>query len=190
MKKVTISEICIIGLAIFSMLFGAGNIMLAINVGMRAGFHFTWANFSFILTSVIMPIAGLIAVVLFNGDYNEYFNRLGKIPGQALIFLIMLIIGPLNVIPRIITLSHTMLEQFLPNNSLAPFAIAFLLLTFLATVKESKVISLLGRIISPTLIIALLVIIVVGMFKTGTVIPTTSSLWEIFWRESKYGFVK
>ncbi|HBR70440.1 TPA: hypothetical protein DIC20_01780 [Candidatus Dependentiae bacterium] len=189
MKKVTISEICIIGLAIFSMLFGAGNIMLAINVGMRAGFHFTWANFSFILTSVIMPIAGLIAVVLFNGDYNEYFNRLGKIPGQALIFLIMLIIGPLNVIPRIITLSHTMLEQFLPNNSLAPFAIAFLLLTFLATVKESKVISLLGRIISPTLIIALLVIIVVGMFKTGTVIPTTSSLWEIFWRESKYGFV-
>lgn len=189
MKKVTISEIWIIGLAIFSMLFGAGNIMLAINVGMRAGAHFTWANFSFILTSVLMPIAGLIGVVLFNGDYNAFFNRLGKIPGQFLIFLIMLIIGPLNVIPRIITLSHTMLEQFLPQNSLAPFAIIFLFLTFLATFKESKVISLLGRIISPTLIIALFIIILVGAFKTGTVIPATNSLWEIFWRESKYGFV-
>jgi branched-chain amino acid:cation transporter, LIVCS family len=189
MKKITVTEIWIIGLAIFSMLFGAGNIMLAINVGMRAGFHFNWANFAFLLSAVIMPIAGLVGVILFNGDYNKFFNRLGKIPGQFLVFLIMLIIGPLNVIPRIITLSYTMLEQFLPSNSLAPFSIAFLAITFLATFKESKVISLLGKFISPTLIIALTAIIGFGILKPGSIIPTDSTIWNIFLRESKYGFV-
>jgi len=189
MKKLTITEIWIIGLAIFSMLFGAGNIMLAINVGMRAGLHFSWANFAFLLSAVVMPIAGLVGVILFNGNYNKFFNRLGTIPGQLLVFLIMLIIGPLNVIPRIITLSYTMLEQFLPSNSLAYFSIAFLAITFLATFKESKVIGLLGKFISPILIVALTTIIGFGIFKSGSIIPTDSSIWEIFWRESKYGFV-
>jgi len=87
MKKLTITEIWIIGLAIFSMLFGAGNIMLAINVGMRAGLHFSWANFAFLLSAVVMPIAGLVGVILFNGNYNKFFNRLGTIPGQLLVFL-------------------------------------------------------------------------------------------------------
>jgi len=188
-QKITSSQIWIIGLAVFSMLFGAGNIMLALNIGMRNGQHFYWANAGFLLTAVVMPIAGLIAVILFNGDYNAYFNRLGKIPGQLLVFLIMLIIGPLNVIPRIITLSHTLFENFLPANSLAPFTVLFLLLTFFATVKESKIISLLGRIISPLLIVTLTIIILVGIIKPGITIPTTTSIWDIFWRESKYGFV-
>jgi len=189
LKRFSLSQIWIIGLAIFSMLFGAGNIMLAINVGMRSGQHFWWAITGFILTSVLMPIAGLVSVVEFNGSYNKFFNRIGKIPGQLLVFLIMLIIGPLNVIPRIITLSHTLFERFLPANSLGYFTIAFLLLTFLATIRESKVIELLGKIISPTLIISLIVIISVGLYITGHHIPVAETTWNIFLRESKYGFV-
>jgi branched-chain amino acid:cation transporter, LIVCS family len=189
MQHFSFSKIWIIGLAIFSMLFGAGNIMLAINVGMRSGQHFWWAIAGFILTSVIMPIAGLVSVVEFNGSYDKFFNRIGKVPGQMLIFLIMLIIGPLNVIPRIITLSYTLFERALPENSLPFFTIAFLALTFLATVRESRVIELLGKIISPTLIISLIVIITVGMYFSGHYLPTTDTIWHVFWRESKYGFV-
>src|SRR5580692_3107817 len=97
-----------ISLAIFCMLFGAGNLIYPLSVGRLAGSLAVFGIIGFFITAILLPLAGLVSMILFDGNYKAFFYRLGKAPGAFLIFVSMLIIGPIIVIPRCITLSHTM----------------------------------------------------------------------------------
>jgi LIVCS family branched-chain amino acid:cation transporter len=120
MKNVRLKHIISTGLAIFSMLFGAGNLMYPLQVGMVSG-PLTWIGMiGFAITAVCLPIAGLIGMLLFNGDFRAFYYRLGPVAGSILLFISILIIGPMVAIPRITTLSHTIIfanyygVQFMP----------------------------------------------------------------------------
>ncbi len=188
MKKLFRSDIITTGLAIFSMFFGAGNLMFPIKVGLVAGNQTPWAMVGFILTTVLLPLAGLIAIILFQGDYLEFFYRAGRIPGIILTFICTFIIGPLIAMPRIVTISYTVISPFIPFMSLAVFSIVFLFMTFLATYRESKIVKLLGLVISPLLLASLIIIIVKGLFTKTTVIQTDQLAWDMFWYNLKYGY--
>ncbi len=165
MKRLFQSKSITVGLAIFSMFFGAGNLIFPLYVGLQSGNLNLWGVSGFIVTGVILPLLGLIAIILFNGDYNAFFNRIGKEPGFFLLLFCMLIIGPFVAMPRIVTLSHIMVAPFLANIPLVVFTILFLGCTYLGTYKESKIINLLGNYISPALVISLLIIIVKGLLS-------------------------
>ena len=160
------------GLAIFSMLFGAGNLIYPLMVGLAAGSLTPFAIFSFLASATALPLLGLFAMILFEGNYNVFFERIGKRAGQAIIFICMMIIGPIIAIPRITTLSFTMIAPFLTNIPLfhnsnqysAPlFILIFLGITFLATYKENRIIEVLGAFISPVLLASLGLIILKGL---------------------------
>lgn len=176
------------GLAIFSMLFGAGNLMYPLQVGMMSGDKIVWGIISFILTAVILPVMGFVGMILFNGDYHSFFYRLGKIAGSCMIFLCMLIIGPLLVIPRIVTLSHTMIAPFLSTTPLGDidytsscvFALIFLSVTFLITYRENRIMSILGNIISPLLLLSLAIIITKGLLFHGEIMHNAESIFKVF----------
>lgn len=188
MKKVTTSDIISTGLAIFSMFFGAGNLMYPIEVGMKSGSQGVFGIAGFIITAVLLPIAGLVGMILFNGDYNAFFNRLGKITGQAILCICFLVIGPLIAIPRIVTLSHTMIGPFLPiaflkevtPGSAFIFGLLFLGITFLATFRENRIVQLLGYVISPLLLLSLAIIIIQGILSADVVIPNTTPALTVF----------
>jgi LIVCS family branched-chain amino acid:cation transporter len=108
----------------------------------------------------------------------------------------MMIIGPIVALPRIVTLSHVMVAPFLPLESLQDitpfssliFAILFFGITFLATYRESKIVKLLGTVISPLLLGSLGIIISVGIAKaTIPTTPITSSL-RLFFRDLIIGY--
>src|SRR5439155_12268350 len=153
----------VIGLAIFSMLFGAGNLIYPLLVGIQSGKLTPIGMFGFLLTATLLPLLGLIAMILFDGNYRAFFHRIGHVPGEFLICISMLIIGPGICIPRITTLSHIMVAPFLPIPLLQEFtpfssfvfALIFLSITFFATYKESRIIDLLGKVISPLLLLSL-----------------------------------
>ena len=89
MKSIFKSEALSIGLAMFSMFFGAGNIIYPLAVGQYAGDQNFYAMLGLIITAAIMPIAGVIAMILFEGDYRAFFGRLGKVPGFLLALIII-----------------------------------------------------------------------------------------------------
>jgi len=187
MKTVSHSFIVSTGLAIFSMLFGAGNLMYPIAVGMQSGSHVILGLTGFCLTAVLLPLAGLIGMILFNGDINAFFNRLGAGAGQLLLFACMLVVGPLIAIPRIVTLSHTMMSPFLPFSflhepgivSIAIFTLLFLGITFLATYRENRIMNILGYVISPALLVSLAIIIVKGMLSADTLIGNSQPACDV-----------
>ena len=141
MKNKPSSYIITVGLAIFSMFFGAGNLVFPLKVGLESGCHTGFGMAGFILTAVCLPLLGLIAMILFDGNYDAFFERLGKNIGKVILFMCMVVIGPLLAIPRIVTLSHTMIAPFIPipflqstnPQSSFVFALLFLGVTFVAT---------------------------------------------------------
>jgi len=178
-----LSQIITVGLAVFSMFFGAGNLIYPIAVGMNSGQHVLWGILAFTTSSVLLPLVGMVAMILFDGDYNQFFARLGNIPGKLLILSCMIIIGPLIAIPRIVTLSHVMIAPFIPiefMQTICPsssliFALAFLGTTFLCTYKENKLIDLLGVVISPLLLISIMVIVTVGLLNANAPVMVGSN---------------
>ncbi len=155
-----------IGLAIFTMLFGAGNIIYPIKAGVLAGSKHSIGILGFLLTGVVLPIIGLIAMILFEGNYTTFFNRAGRVTGFLAIMFCMLIIGPLIVMPRCVTVPYEMLAPFLPNIGLPIFSAIFCLLTFGLTYKESSMLDILGKYMSPILIGSLGLIIGLGLFNS------------------------
>lgn len=159
------------------MLFGAGNLMYPLQVGMNSGDKIFWGLLGFILTAVILPVIGFVGMILFDGNYQAFFFRLGKTAGSCVIALCMLVIGPLIAIPRITTLSHTMIAPFLSGTPLATidywssclFALLFLGITFLITYRENRIMAILGTVISPLLLISLAIIIIKGLLFHGEI---------------------
>ncbi len=160
--------------------------MYPLTVGITSGDQ-TWLGMlGFFITAVCLPVIGLIGMILFDGNYERFFGRLGKIPGSLMVFICMMIIGPMLAIPRITTLSHIMIAPFMPFlNEINPvnsfiFSLIFLGITFLATYRENKIVEILGNFISPALLVSLTIIIIKGIWSAQTTTHVTTPPAQIF----------
>lgn len=157
------------GLAIFAMFFGAGNIVFPLAMGQMAQDKNGFALMGMIITAVLMPLAGLIAMLLYEGNYNAFFRRIGKIPGFVVILLILGLIGPFAGIPRCITISYSTLSAFgltsLPLMNLATFSLLSCLTIFLFTIRPSNILTLMGYVLTPLLLLSLGTIVFKGIFS-------------------------
>lgn len=172
MKQMINSQAISIGLAMFSMFFGAGNIIFPLALGQYAGDQNLFAVAGLIVTAAIMPVAGVIAMILFDGDYRAFFGRLGRVPGFLLALTIISLLGPLGSTPRCITLSYVTLKNAFLDVSLPVFSAAACTVIFLFSAKKNRILDLLGVILTPFLLAALVLIIVVGLI----VAPEASSV--------------
>ncbi|MDR3551058.1 MAG: branched-chain amino acid transport system II carrier protein [Candidatus Babeliales bacterium] len=196
MKKISSSFIVTLGLAVFSMLIGAGNLIFPLLAGMQSGNKTPIAMVGFFITAVFLPIIGLITMILFDGNYEVFFKRLGTIPGHLFIFTSMIILGPLICIPRIATLSHEMIAPFIPWHFLSVitplsagvFSTIFFISTFLVTYRKNKIVEILGNIISPMLIISLTFIFVKGIMNAQKIAVNTNTNVEVFKQNILLGY--
>lgn len=188
MNKQSSIKISTIGFAIFTMLFGAGNMIYPVKAGVMAGSKYLIGTLGFLLTGVLIPIIGLVAMILFEGNYTTFFNRAGRIPGFLSILFCMLIIGPFLVIPRCVTVSYEMLFPLLPKVGLNLFSAFFCLLTFACSYKESRLLDLLGKYMSPIIITSFSFIIGLGLWNAQSSIEQIRPATTIFLEQVVHGF--
>lgn len=86
-------------LMLFSMFFGAGNLIFPALLGAQAGTNFTPAIIGFIATGVIVPILAVIALAVTGRDLQDFANRGGRIFGMVFPALVYLSIGALYTLP-------------------------------------------------------------------------------------------
>jgi len=151
------------GLAMFSMFFGAGNVVFPLALGQYAQDKNFFAILGLLISAVGVPFTGLIAMTLFNGDYKAFFGRLGKVPGFLISAAIMGLIGAFGAIPRCITLSYSTVKIYLPDTSLMTFSILSCLIILALTIKKNNILDILGYVLTPLLVGSLAVIILVGI---------------------------
>jgi branched-chain amino acid:cation transporter, LIVCS family len=162
-SKLRNSGVITAGLALFSMFFGAGDLIWPLILGGHAGDKNLYAMLGLLITGVSLPLLGLMAMMLFEGDYRTFFKQTGQVPGIILVFLIQAILGPFGSIPRLITLAHATLKPYMPDFiNLATFSCLASILVFLFAVKKNRVINVIGLVLCPILLLALGSILVLG----------------------------
>lgn len=174
------SRVLSTGLAMFSMFFGAGNVIFPLVIGQLAGHQTPYAILGLLLTAVGVPFLGLIAILLFKGDYREFFGRLGAIPGFILAAAIMFLIGPFGGLPRCIALSYSTLKISLPFLSFNGFSLIACLLIFSFTFRKSQLIRVLGNYLTPLLLVSLVLIVIKGLWTANVLTPSSLSPTQAF----------
>lgn len=174
------SRILMTGIAIFSMFFGAGNVVFPLLLGVESGDRLFYALAGLLATSIGGPLIGLAAATLFQGNAKNFFYRTGPIFGFVLIILTLGLLGPFAVLPRCVVVSHAAATAFFPDFSLSLFSLMFCMLAFVASVKQTKVLPLLGYVLSPLLLVSLLCIILSGVYFGGELKSVDLTSWEAF----------
>ncbi len=160
------------GMAMFSMFFGAGNVVFPLGIGQFAQDQNIFAILGLLITAVGVPFLGLFAMTLYDGDYKQFFGRLGDKAGFFVALLIMGLIGPFGALPRCIALSHATTQFFFPGISIQLFSLLSVLLIFALTIKRNSIIDILGYFLTPFLLLTLGIIIFKGILISP---PTASS---------------
>lgn len=188
MKNFFNKESISIGLAMFAMFFGAGNIIYPLAVGQYAGDKNLFAMMGLILTAAVMPIAGVIAMILFDGNYRKFFGRLGHIPGFLIALTIISLLGPLGSTPRCIALSYTTLKSSFLVMSPTLFSAIACGIIFIFTVRKNQILNLLGWVLTPFLLASLIIIIIIGLLTMPEVQPVAHSNLTMFLHGLKEGY--
>lgn len=157
------SSILAAGLALFSMFFGAGDLIWPLIIGSDAGTMNFWVICGFLVTAVSLPLLGLCSLMLYLGDYRAFFGRLGKWPGFVVLLIIQLILGPVGSIPRLFTLAYaTLRPYFAADIGLLGFSVFASVLVFFLCIRRQQIIELLGLVLTPILLLSLGAIFYVG----------------------------
>lgn len=159
----------LVGLTLFSMFFGAGNLIFPPFLGVQAG-ESTWtAMMGFLVTAVGFPILGVIAVAQSNG-LDALAGRVGKRFAFIFTLLIYLSIGPCLAIPRTASTSFEMVVRpFAGDEALlfglpaltifqAIYSVIFFALAFAVALNPEKLSQRLGKFLCPTLIVLIFVL--------------------------------
>lgn len=179
-----------VGLAIFAMFFGAGNIIFPLALGQISLDKFLWGLSGLLLTAVAMPFMGLLAMFRYKGQIRLFFSRLGEIPGLVIATLIISLLGPFGAAPRCIALAHSTLSVSFSGIPLILFSITSCLLIFLFSYKENRLLSVLGYFLSPMKITLLIVVIIKGFIEAPEAILVSTNPSKIvhFWNGLTEGY--
>jgi LIVCS family branched-chain amino acid:cation transporter len=158
------------GFALFSMFFGAGNLVFPLLVGKNAGAESASALAGLSLSAVAFPFLGLAAILLYGGNLKLFLARLGKWPAAALLFILAMSQGPIGACPRLITLMHASVKPYW-DLSLPIFSIFVSALVFFLTVRPTRMMKLLGVILTPLLIATLALLFSAGLLHGPQPLP-------------------
>ena len=164
-------NILVIGFALFSMFFGAGNIIFPPYLGMEAGSHWMLGFIFYYMADIGLAIVAIFALIKNDGDIYMLTSRIGKIPGKVMVSVIVLCIGPFIAIPRTGASVHEMLVLPLADN-VSPLITTsvFFFIVLMLTIRESAVVDILGKFLTPLLFIGLLFLIITGiLFPFGDI---------------------
>ena len=137
----------VIGFALFSMFFGAGNIIFPPYLGMGSGNLWGLGFLCYYLADIGIAILAIFALIRNGGEISTITTRIGKVPGEIMLSAIILCIGPFIALPRTgATVQEMFTEPVFGDVSLWLTSGIFFLLVLLLTIRESSVVDIIGKI--------------------------------------------
>lgn len=166
MEKLDKKNRLLMGITLFSMFFGAGNLIFPPFVGAMAGKSSLIAGAGFALSAIGLPILGVAAVTK-SGGLENLASRVHKKFAFVYILILYLSIGPCLAIPRTASTSFSMavvpfVKEVKEGHQLI-YSIVFFVVAMLIALKPEKLTEYLGKKLTPCLLV-LIVIIFVGSF--------------------------
>lgn len=156
----------ITGFAIFTMFFGAGNIVFPLLLAQLWGKEWVMSFFGFILSGVLLTLLGLFAGVLTRTTHN-FFLPLGIRIGFLVQLILICIEGPFGVVPRCFIVSFGGVKAVIDTiPSIYFYSCLAVLLYFFATSK-TRLVSIIGKYLTPLLLFLLLITFIMTAYLYG-----------------------
>ncbi|WP_243291038.1 branched-chain amino acid transport system II carrier protein [Bacillus sp. FJAT-47783] len=161
-QKLSIKEVLVIGLMLFALFLGAGNLIFPPALGQAAGEHLWPAILGFLITGVGLPLLGIVAIGRTGNDLQGLANRVHPVFSVIFTFIMYLALGPFFGIPRTGTVAYEIgvlpfLSEAVGNNGAALFifTIIFFSISFWLSLNPSKLVDHIGKLLTPMLLIIL-----------------------------------
>lgn len=170
-NKLSFSSYLVIGIMLFALFFGAGNLIFPASLGQNAGTSLWVAIIGFLITGIGLPFLGTLAMG-FSGSKNlqELSSRVHPIFAIVFTSLLYLTIGPFFALPRTGAVSYEIGIMPFVNSEytqlgLFVFTVIFFGLTLWLSLNPSKIVDNVGKYLSPGILIGLLILLVFVIFK-------------------------
>lgn len=154
----------VIGLMLFALFLGAGNIIFPPALGQLAGENLVVAMVGFLITGVGLPLLAVLAIANSNidgdGGLRSIASRVNPAFGIIFTMIVYMAIGPFFGIPRTATVSYEIgIIPFLSEEAaqsqwpLLIFTIVFFAITVALALNPAKLVDRIGKILTPILFI-------------------------------------
>lgn len=168
MKQLSKRDQLFVGLALFSMFFGAGNLIFPPFIGAQAGTKAVLAMAGFAASAIGFPILGVVAVAK-SGGLDVLAGRVHPRFAPLFTLLIYLSIGPCLAIPRTASTSFEMIVQPFVEQTEFFMVVFYSLLFFgaalLVAMRPEKVTDFLGRVTGPGLLLLIFAIVTASLIR-------------------------
>ncbi len=175
MTRLSFRQRLLMGVTLFSMFFGAGNLIFPPFTGYRAGSEAVPAFLGLISTAVLFPVLGIIATAR-AGGMEGLCRKVHPQFSKWFTLVIYLCIGPLLAIPRTASMAFSMMSfatapaqsiSLGPISAQQILAVVFSVVFFAASrffaQRPSHLKDILGKILTPILLLLVLVLFSAGM---------------------------
>lgn len=175
-KSGLVADSVVIGFALFAIYFGAGNLIFPPHLGVRTGHLWLLSFVCYFITDMGLSIVAIIAAARFNADVKLLTSPIGRKAALILCTANIICLGPALAIPR--TAATTFELGIVPLTSIgvdntlarAVFSCIFFTVVFLLTIRPNKVVDIVGKILTPVLLVSLIILIAQGLISPRGVV--------------------
>lgn len=153
-----------VGLMLFALFFGAGNLIFPAFLGQQAGENWFSAMLGFLLTGAGLPLLGVIAIGYSNSrDVQVLASRVTPLYGILFASALYLAIGPLFATPRTATVSFEIgvvpyISEENKTLGLALFSLFFFGVAYWLSLSPGKLVGRIGKILTPALLVTIAIL--------------------------------
>lgn len=169
MERMKARQVLSITLTLFAVFFGAGNMIFPPAMGQQAGENYIQALAGFILTDAGIALLGMIAVVLVGTEVSDLGELVSRRFAVFLSVCIYLLIGPLFALPRTGSVSFELaVRSYVTESNVWWVSLIvtgiFFGLTYYLSGNPKKVVNLIGKYLTPVLLICITLIFLACIF--------------------------
>ncbi len=158
MARVFSLKTIVVALALFSLFFGAGNLILPPYLGFQAGESYPLVILGFFLSAVLIPIFGIVAHARLQGTMYDFAVKVS--PTFSLVYCILIYAISISLpSPRTASVTHEMAIAPVFNSSAVLTSTVYFALVFVFVLNRSKILDLIGKWLTP-IILAILVLLI------------------------------
>ncbi|WP_096436141.1 branched-chain amino acid transport system II carrier protein [Alteribacter populi] len=179
----TKKETLALGLMMFALFLGAGNLIFPPAMGQEAGTSLWAATLGFLVTGVGLPVLAIVAIAKSGGNLQEVSNKVGPLFGAIFPLIAYMAIGPLFGIPRTGSVAFEIgaLPYLGDGNHTFPlfiFTVIFFAVSYWLSLNPSKLVSRLGKYLTPVLVILLGLLAISGLINPVGAIQSPTENYE------------
>lgn len=156
-------SLTITSFALFSLFFGAGNLILPPLLGFQAGNLWWLVALGFGISAALVPILGILAHAKLQGTMFDFAKKVSPLFSTVYCFLMYAIAVALPS-PRTASVTHEMAVQPFWDSSYLYTSLVYFVLVFVFAINRAKVLDLIGKLLTPAILLVLVLIMVIAGF--------------------------